>query len=187
MLTVRMCIKALQAPLSRKRSPFFPGLSSTWMGTQWSKHVLTNFFSEINLLASGLLRASELSFGDFPFIKHSEQKQSSRIIAQCLQHLLGGGWIKFPCVLYFFWHSWNYTFFTIWPTVDEYLLWASGLHVELPVSWTVCIRFTIVLLASVTCSLYSLILSCLSFSPCNCNRSPVLSMTNAMSEVPFWP
>lgn len=102
MLTVRMCIKALQAPLSRKRSPFFPGLSSTWMGTQWSKHVLTNFFSEINLLASGLLRASELSFGDFPFIKHSEQKQSSRIIAQCLQHLLGGGWIKFPCVLYFF-------------------------------------------------------------------------------------
>lgn len=75
--------------------------------------------------------------------------------------------------------------FTIWPTVDEYLLWASELHAELPVSWTVCSSFTIVLLASITCSMGSLILSCLSFSPCNCNRSPELSMTNAMSEVPF--
>lgn len=55
------------------------------------------FFSEINLLASGLLRASELSFGDFPFIKHSEQKRSSRIIAQCLQHLLGGS----LCLIFF--------------------------------------------------------------------------------------
>lgn len=55
------------------------------------------FFSEINLLASGLLRASELSFGDFPFIKHSEQKLSSRIIAQCLQHLLGGS----LCLIFF--------------------------------------------------------------------------------------
>lgn len=75
--------------------------------------------------------------------------------------------------------------FTIWPTVDEYLLWASELHAELPVSWTVCSSFTIVLLASITCSMGSLILSCLSFSPCTCNRSPELSMTNAMSEVPF--
>jgi hypothetical protein len=52
---------------------------------------LHQFSPEINSLAPGLPWASELLDGVSSFIKHNEQKQSSRIIRQCLlQCLLGG-------------------------------------------------------------------------------------------------